>query len=1826
MRIKTNLLKRLSSFSVSAALVLAAVNIGIPFVSAQASVYAKEFGFDETEINYYTAQGTNSREVTVTNGVLQGEMKAGDKLLLSFDYNLKSDETYTLSYKYKATAGLTVNADASKIGASGGTAAEIESYTALSPFMNSSLSGYVSVGEKWVTRTAVFNSGNVTDGKNRLSLRISFGADGIFCLDDIKITELSTYEKGDGYFASFSKGDVADSGVVAVHNGTKKAEIISEPANPENKVLKLHKNANTGLTASLYLPVRLESGYQYNVSYRYRVENKLQHMDASRWSFISDCDGQGGISSTANQNLRYFETKNSAANGGWGRIETVWNTAEYSFVVTENKLYAGCMALSFNALGYGDSTHAEDIYIDDIKLTKGEKLVKITLDACGGTVSETEINSVAGERLDLPTPSKKGYAFKGWYKDKDFKTAAPSVGPQVDETYYAKWSELSTDVKYTLDFNDGSLDAVSNKYYIYNDNKTTGRFYINPKGNGGNCLSLDFQPYDSNMLILDYVLENNAEYRLTYEYKCNESVGQIEASSTGILAAGDSTPLSLPTGQTWKEILLEKFKDASSYSSLGTSWTKRTVEFKTGELLDGQNRLAFRFSFAESEYSTKVCVFSIDNIKIERIHTSTAKIYANGEVEFRKYDLGTKVKFPLSGGKVGYKFEGLYVDSDFSKKVELDEDNSIMWSGTDKTYYEKWVEEPVGNTPIGAVAEYYFETREDSASSYGIYDSNIENDISSDNSFSGSALKATVAGGSALFMNFPTKLESYTKYRVTYYARGNEAQLYQADSAGSGLYLAKATEFKTADAARGNYAGYLDTKLSAFYGNFDSSVKTTTSWQMFSREFTTGYIHPGYEYLTVVIENASSDQNAEISIDNLIIEKMGNANAAGNKSFKEFTFNSEIESYMYSEQKELAAISGNGNDKALEISLNNGKTVDLVFDYSLVNGGTYTVSYDLGASDGVKLTDNSGFYAANSYAEIIENKKAFLGMEIPEKTVRHIEKTVNLGHNTVVNEYGYLMLSLCNDGKNGTVTIDNLKINKISSPDSASISFDDTENAADTFTDYALDKEQPQATVFVKIEDENKLLSVRALKDKRVLVTFPFEFSGKTTYRLKYKIKGSGTLNAAGSGVYTAKNSGKTSDDEAALSTNALRMLYTTRLKPVYSSTGSALPANWVEQELTFTTGNISATSSYKKLAMLFKPESSGYTEIYIDDIVIEKVYNIEFECNNVIEVGKITDSIGAEYSADYLYCSGYEVEGIYTDSSYNTRYTEKSFTVKAENQKFYVKYVKNPDNTSAVFKFQNEKDILADNGKGFNVASDVLDRTNKVLSLGGTDHSAVVLPYELKAGKIYALTFKYRASGEWFRVNMGIAAGTNSTKPVEVYYGGDTNRITKEKTRLYNVFGSDTDWQADYTTNYSSPTGWDERTVYFKADGELVKGDNKYLTITAEIADFMNKSIDSTLVYFDDISIKEVEKRLDFSAEFEGSKVDINPIYANVGDTVELPQKVAKPFYIIGWYSDKQLTNPVSDNYTVINDVTLYAKLGKNDTAVLDFEDENDVTFSYSKWWSSGAQRAKEPDNEKNNVLISKSLQWAYTQTRLNYQFLPEHAYDITISYKAYGTGNMQTKVDTCIVPCYIPQLDNGYGAYSYRGGGIVVEDSIVKVTMSKSLPLDWETQTIRFGTGTNGPAINDLVKYMAIMVMNKADYIQSFIYDNITITDLGAYDPALFPVKDSTSWTIPADGSETVTDWKQWGISDIEYEDFGQFDFDDIGFDSSDNSEFDEENSENGGEEESKKVIRKKKVVVYGDDNSWLVITIICIAAVLAVGGAVTAVLLIKKRKKKA
>lgn len=91
-----------------------------------------------------------------------------------------------------------------------------------------------------------------------------------------------------------------------------------------------------------------------------------------------------------------------------------------------------------------------------------EEIVKVTFDANGGSLAEGVSNTntyKANEKYDtLPTPTRTGYTFAGWYTAKDGGTkvtSETSVG-DIDVTIYAHW----TINQYTLtyDVGDGSLD------------------------------------------------------------------------------------------------------------------------------------------------------------------------------------------------------------------------------------------------------------------------------------------------------------------------------------------------------------------------------------------------------------------------------------------------------------------------------------------------------------------------------------------------------------------------------------------------------------------------------------------------------------------------------------------------------------------------------------------------------------------------------------------------------------------------------------------------------------------------------------------------------------------------------------------------------------------------------------------------------------------------------------------------------------------------------------------------------------------------------------------------------------------------------------------------------------------------------------------------------------------------------------------------------------------------------------------------------------------------------------------------------------------------
>lgn len=83
------------------------------------------------------------------------------------------------------------------------------------------------------------------------------------------------------------------------------------------------------------------------------------------------------------------------------------------------------------------------------------KLTMVANDGTEATVTEVEKN----QSYTLPTPTRSGYAFSGWYLNEDLSgDAVTSVQPDADLSVYAKWEKLYT---LTLDSNGGTLSTAT---------------------------------------------------------------------------------------------------------------------------------------------------------------------------------------------------------------------------------------------------------------------------------------------------------------------------------------------------------------------------------------------------------------------------------------------------------------------------------------------------------------------------------------------------------------------------------------------------------------------------------------------------------------------------------------------------------------------------------------------------------------------------------------------------------------------------------------------------------------------------------------------------------------------------------------------------------------------------------------------------------------------------------------------------------------------------------------------------------------------------------------------------------------------------------------------------------------------------------------------------------------------------------------------------------------------------------------------------------------------------------------------------------------------
>ena len=126
-----------------------------------------------------------------------------------------------------------------------------------------------------------------------------------------------------------------------------------------------------------------------------------------------------------------------------------------------------------------------DPYTSDkmLKLTDGEirhitaeefdnmlSSCKVTFDGNGGTVEKESMNVIYGQPYgELPSPVRDGYAFAGWYTEKEEGTlieAATIVTVLTEQTLYARWMP----VEYTLAYDaNGGTASVSEKKITVED-------------------------------------------------------------------------------------------------------------------------------------------------------------------------------------------------------------------------------------------------------------------------------------------------------------------------------------------------------------------------------------------------------------------------------------------------------------------------------------------------------------------------------------------------------------------------------------------------------------------------------------------------------------------------------------------------------------------------------------------------------------------------------------------------------------------------------------------------------------------------------------------------------------------------------------------------------------------------------------------------------------------------------------------------------------------------------------------------------------------------------------------------------------------------------------------------------------------------------------------------------------------------------------------------------------------------------------------------------------------------------------------------------------
>ena len=196
-------------------------------------------------------------------------------------------------------------------------------------------------------------------------------------------------------------------------------------------------------------------------------EWKLTLLDSGRSSFAAETTSKEGNTLTVtysgatigdNEYISALITDNSGNYTHYGRLQEVGSAASGTVEIDLSGIdMDGKILYVFNEQYHGD---CRTDYASELKEVETAQEYTVTFDANGGSVNPSSATTKDGKLESLPTPTRGGYDFLGWYTQKDGgeKVITDTVFTK-DTTIYAHWQkQAAQEYTVTFDANGGSVN------------------------------------------------------------------------------------------------------------------------------------------------------------------------------------------------------------------------------------------------------------------------------------------------------------------------------------------------------------------------------------------------------------------------------------------------------------------------------------------------------------------------------------------------------------------------------------------------------------------------------------------------------------------------------------------------------------------------------------------------------------------------------------------------------------------------------------------------------------------------------------------------------------------------------------------------------------------------------------------------------------------------------------------------------------------------------------------------------------------------------------------------------------------------------------------------------------------------------------------------------------------------------------------------------------------------------------------------------------------------------------------------------------------------